>query len=223
MLYVTGDVHADMKDFNSRPYGRLKKDDAVIVCGDFGILWDGSKAEQKNIRSIGKKHHGTYFIDGSHENFDLLAGYPVTPWNGGKAQVISGNLVHLMRGQVYLLGGKKVFTFGGGESPDKEMRTERQGWWREELPSQEEMDEGIRNLEQAGWEVDYIFTHDAPTIFKKLMDSDDADLNVLNVYLEGIREKLKYRKWIFGNYHINRRLAPSLEAVFDGVVKLGDS
>ena len=219
MLYITGDVHADMKDFASRPFGRVRKNDFVIVCGDFGILWDGSRKERQEIRRLGRKKHRTLFIDGAHENFDLLDVYPVTEWNGGRAQVLSGNLVHLMRGQVYTIGGRKIFTFGGGESEDRELRSEHHSWWPQEMPTAEEMEEGMKNLEANGWEVDYIFTHEAPTACKKLMEAEAADLSALNIYLDRVREKCRYKKWVFAGCHRNKRLSASLEAVYDHVLK----
>ena len=32
-------------------------------------------------------------------------------------------------------------------------------WWKEEMPCEAEFEEGRRNLERAGWEVDFIVTH----------------------------------------------------------------
>jgi hypothetical protein len=220
LFFVTGDVHGDLKDFNSRKFGRIKKTDYVVVCGDFGLLWNGTKDELRAIEKLGKKKYGILFVDGSHENFDLLAKYPVTEWNGGKAQVLSGNLVHLMRGQVYTIGGRKVFTFGGGESSEREMRTPHKTWWDEELPTMDEMQAGIGNLVANDYNVDYIFTHEAPSAFRRFLEVGEYDLNALNVFLECVREKCKYKKWVFGNYHINRRLSAEHEVVFDHVLKL---
>lgn len=52
-IYVTGDVHGRAEHGSSRfafkswPLGRtLTRDDAVIVAGDFGFVWDGSNAEK---------------------------------------------------------------------------------------------------------------------------------------------------------------------------------
>lgn len=52
-VYVTGDVHGRAEYGSSRfafknwPLGRtLTRDDAVIVAGDFGFVWDGSNAER---------------------------------------------------------------------------------------------------------------------------------------------------------------------------------
>lgn len=220
MFYVTGDVHGDLKDLYSRKFGHLKKDDYMVICGDTGFFWDGSKDEQKSLQKIGKKKYTTLIIDGAHENFDLLAKYPVTDWNGGKVQVISGNLIHLMRGQVYTIAGKKVFAFGGGESSDRDMRTPHVTWWEDEIPTKEEMIEGVNNLNAVDRSVDYVFTHEAPSGFRRFLDKGDYNLDALNVYLEAVREKIKFTKWIFGSYHINKRISSQCETVFDGVIKL---
>ena len=43
MIYVTGDCHADFTRFNTKifpeQYG-MTKDDYVIICGDFGGVWN---------------------------------------------------------------------------------------------------------------------------------------------------------------------------------------
>ena len=46
MVYLTGDTHGDLDRFR---HGRLRwlgKRDIVVVLGDFGFVWDGSKEEQ---------------------------------------------------------------------------------------------------------------------------------------------------------------------------------
>lgn len=220
MLYVTGDVHADLRDFESRPFGRLKKEDYVVVCGDFGMVWDGSAEEQKNLTKLGKSKHQILFLDGAHENFDLLEKYPVTDWNGGKVQVVSGNLLHLMRGQVYNIDGKKIFTFGGGESEDKEMREPGKGWWPQEVPSNEEMRGGIENLVANDWQVDYIFTYEAPSSVHRLLTADAGEFNTFHIYLDHIREKSHYMRWILGNYHCNKRVSTTMDVVYDDVIRL---
>lgn len=219
MFFVTGDVHGDFKELTARKYQKMKKGDYIIICGDFGFLWDGSKEEQKALAALGKRKQGVLFVDGAHENYDMLAKYPVTDWNGGKAQIISGGLVHLMRGQVYTINGKKLFAFGGGESIDREVRTTHLSWWEEEMPTMEEMRVGVQILTQNDWKVDYIITHDAPSDFKKFLLGSN-DINGLNVYLDEINKRCKYTKWFFGKYHINRRLSSTHEAVFDSVIKI---
>jgi hypothetical protein len=220
MFYVTGDVHANMDDFLSRDFKKIKKTDDIIICGDFGLFWNGSEAEKKTAKKLGARKYKTLFIDGVHENFDILDSFPITEWNGGNVHVISDNLIHLMRGQVYNIDGKKVFTFGGGESIDRELRVEGTTWWAQELPSLAEMENGVKNLIENNWEVDYIFTYESPAGVKHIFDDDDDTTNTLNVYFDFINEKCKFKKWVFGNYHKNKRVSQSHEAVFNGVLRL---
>ena len=60
----------------------------------------------------------TLFVDGNHENFDRLYAYPVEEWHGGKVHKIRPSVIHMMRGQVFAIDGKSVFTFGGASSHD---------------------------------------------------------------------------------------------------------
>lgn len=58
------------------------------------------------------------FIDGNHENFERLYQYPIKEWHIGRAHEIRPHVLHLMRGQVFEIDGKKIFTFGGMSSHD---------------------------------------------------------------------------------------------------------
>ena len=57
MVYITGDMHGDIKRFDSPAIKKLKKGDTLIVCGDFGFVWDNSKAEQKILKSFSKRKY----------------------------------------------------------------------------------------------------------------------------------------------------------------------
>ena len=96
---------------------KLDKGDTLIVCGDFGFVWDGSPKEKKLLDYLGSRKYTVAFVDGTHENYDLLKKYRMTVWNGGRVHRISGNLFHLMRGQIYTIEGLRIFTFGGGGKP----------------------------------------------------------------------------------------------------------
>ena len=91
MIYITGDCHSNFERFNTRNFPEQKemtKDDYVIICGDFGGVWnkDGeSKMETSALDWLDGKAFTTLFVDGNHENFDRLYAYPVEMWHGGKA------------------------------------------------------------------------------------------------------------------------------------------
>jgi predicted phosphodiesterase len=223
VIYVTGDTHGEMQRFRASELRRLEKGDTLIICGDFGFLWDGGEQEEKNLQKIGKMKYNVLFLDGTHENFDLLGKYPVEEWNGGKVRHISGGLYHLMRGQVYSLGGRKLFTFGGGESAEKQIRMEAKKWWPCEMPSLEEMREGVDNLRANDFQVDYIFTHEpppqvdfAPGMLKTV------NRNQLEAYFGQVMKQTKYKKWFFGSQHIDRKITYKNYAVFSGVVPVED-
>ena len=193
----------------------------MIVCGDFGFVWDNSKAEQKTLKKLGSKKYNICFIDGTHENFELLNAYPVTEWCGGKVHHICGNLYHLMRGQVFRIDNMTFFTMGGGESPDIDIRFEENAWSREEFPSREELLEGAANLEKQNCRVDYIITHEPPVKIKSflmLKDSETASVTGLNTYLEELSESCRFRRWFFGSMHLDKYISASHVAVFQNVI-----
>ena len=142
MLYVTGDTHGDYERFTSSALKKLKKGDTLFICGDFGFIWDGSKNEEKLLKKIGKLKYNVCFIDGTHENFERLRSYEVSEFKGGKVHHITGNLYHLMRGQVYDFDGVSVFAMGGGESPDIDIRSDLNSWAGDEIPTEAELTEG---------------------------------------------------------------------------------
>ena len=59
-------------------------------------------------------------MDGNHENFDLLNAYPGKEWRGGRVHEVRPHVLHLMRGQVYVIDGLTWFTMGGAASHDIE-------------------------------------------------------------------------------------------------------
>ena len=222
MIYITGDTHGETYRFDSPQMRKIKKGDTVIICGDFGFIWDGGKKEEKLLKKLGQKKYTLLFLDGTHENFDLLAKYPVTEWNGGKVQNICGNLYHLMRGQVYTIENKKIFAFGGGESAEKQVRIEAGKWWACEMPSKDEMREGIKNLRAANMEVDYIVTHCPPSKVSIGSNIISHSKNQLEAFFEQIVKNVKYKKWFFGSIHKDRKITYKEFAVFDKIIPAED-
>ena len=55
MICVTGDLHGDITRFRSPALKKLRRGDALIITGDFGCIWDGSKKEKKMLKKLGKK------------------------------------------------------------------------------------------------------------------------------------------------------------------------
>lgn len=110
-IYMTGDTHGEFARFKKDIFyeqTELSKDDYVIICGDFGGVWDGSPTDRYWLNWLEEKPFTTLFVSGNHENFELLAEYAVEDWHGGKVQRIRPSVIHLMRGQVYEIEGKTL-------------------------------------------------------------------------------------------------------------------
>lgn len=160
--------------------------------GDFGFVWDGSAAERKRLDWLRKRPYTVLFLDGSHENYDLLAQYPETELFGGRVQSLGGNVYHVCRGSVLELEGKTYLCFGGAESQDKDDREPGVNWWKQEMPSDEEYDTCRRNLEKVDYKVDYVLTHDAPSRFLDFTALALGESNRLHLFLDEILLKLTY-------------------------------
>ncbi|HZJ77318.1 MAG TPA: metallophosphoesterase [Clostridia bacterium] len=221
MIYVTGDMHGDIKRFKQTQLKKLKKGDTLIICGDFGFLWDDSKKEKRLLKKIGRKKYNVCFIDGTHENFKLLNAYEVSEWNKGKVHNICGKLYHLMRGQMYEIEGQKVFTMGGGESPDIDIRFDNNTWSSSEIPSRKELLEGASTLEKANGKVDLIITHEPPLKIKgflNLKDKKNIRVSGLNSYFEEISNQCEFKRWFFGSLHVDKYISSSHIGVFRKIV-----
>ncbi len=217
MVYITGDMHGDMDRLNDPALRRLKKGDTLLICGDFGFVWDGSATEQKRLKKWGSRKYTVAFLDGRHENFDRLATYPTEDFAGGKAQHICGNLYHLQRGEIYTIEGHTYFAFGGGESDDKEFRRPGESWWEAELPTEEEMVYARDNLRRHGDRVDYILTHMPSAKSRARLDTRSCSDGV-SLFLSTLEESVTCRRWYFGCLHRDKALSAQRRAVFKDIV-----
>ena len=250
MIYVTGDCHQDFRRFNARIFPEqreMSKEDYVIICGDFGGVWNkgGESGEEKYLMDwLEGKSFTTLFVDGNHENFDRLYACPEEVWHGGRVHKIRPSVVHLMRGQVFEIDGKRIFTFGGAASHDVDggilepedpdfkkkkrkldrgwqpYRINHVSWWRQELPSQEEMEEGRRNLAAHENTVDFIVTHCCASSTQVLLGGPMYRPDIATAYLEEIRQNTRFKKWFFGHYHDNRNVNAEEILLYEQIIRI---
>ena len=227
MLYITGDTHGETSRiwYLERTW-HMTWQDTLIICGDFGFIWNGSPRENAFLDQWADSPYTVCFVDGNHENFDLLKLYPEEEWNGGRVHRIRRNILHLMRGQVYTMEGKTFFTMGGAYSIDRYMRTKNISYWDEELPNSDDYHEADRNLKAHDYKVDYVLTHTAPReVIRYLagkghffLDEHDAELTG---YLEYLRHELQFTHWYFGHFHADMEITDKFTLLFQKVVPLG--
>jgi len=222
-IFVTGDTHIplDIKKLTSKyfPLGNtLTKDDYVIVLGDFGLIWNFIQSDKEEIywtNWLNNKPWTTLFVDGNHENFERLYKFPTEPKFGGIVGKISDSIYHLKRGEIYTLKGNTIFVMGGATSIDKFNRQEHISWWKEEIPSHSEFENGLANLEKYNNKVEYILTHTGPTqciegvlsmhkfgVFDLMPDKvSDPLCN----YFDKLDTMVDFGAWYFGHMHENWR------------------
>lgn len=223
MIYVTGDMHGCLERLYDKEFRKLKKGDVLIVCGDFGFIFDGSKTEKQVIDFFSKRKFVTAFVEGTHDNMETIFRCRTTVWKGGKVHRIKGNLLHMMRGQIFDIDGNRFFTFGGGESTDKDTRVVKGLWWREEEATPMEMADGARMLDEVGCKVDYIITHEPPSLVKSamLLRRGDSDrVNKLNGYLEEIGRACTFKHWYFGSLHEDRVITGHHTCVYKKLIPI---
>ena len=63
----------------------MTKDDYVIICGDFGY-WDDSGEQRYWRKWLTEKSFTLLWVDGNHENYDMLKRIPAVSWKGGKVR-----------------------------------------------------------------------------------------------------------------------------------------
>lgn len=227
MIYVTGDTHGLHNYYKLRVFAKehpqLTKNDYVIIAGDFGGVWDKATLDE-DLEPFTDLPFTVLFVDGNHENFDLLNAYPVEIWQGGKVHKIKPDIIHLMRGQIFEIEGRTIFTFGGATSIDREHREEGISWWKQELPTYEELDEGIANLKRYNNSVDYIITH---ACSERAFHYPAVRLSCYNKcrcpelqMLSYIEENAVFKHWYFGHFHIDAELGDKYTALLEDVVEL---
>lgn len=227
----------------------LTRDDIMIVCGDFGI-WNDDESEKWWLQWLSEKSFTIAFVDGNHENFDRLCGeeFPIVDFYGGKAHKIRENIYHLMRGYIFDFEDKSFFCFGGASSHDirdgildranyandkdfysdiklyskqnKMFRINHLSWWERELPSQEEMDFGLKTLVEHGNKVDYIITHSCPQQVASIFSFGRFKPDVITEYFDEIATNVEFKRWYFGHLHDNRRIVDKYELLYEQIVQI---
>ena len=246
MIYITGDTHSDFSRFTEENFpiqSEMTEDDYVIICGDFGGVWtfeEESRREKEALDWLNNKNFTTLFVDGNHENYTRLYNYPIEEWKGGKVHKIRDSVLHLMRGEIFDGDNKKIFAFGGARSHDIQdgilnldeeekiyeyrkrgayFRIRDFSWWDLELPTNQEMENGIENLEKINYKVDYIISHCCPTSIQTLINST-YKRDILTDYLQQISEKCTFKRWYFGHYHDYKQVNSQFTLLYENIVPL---
>lgn len=252
MIYVTGDCHSDVSRFTNQNFpeqNEMTKADTVIICGDFGLLWTPNSVEQAYaLDELNNRSFTTIFVDGNHENFDMLNALPVVDFHGAKAHKVRDSVFHIMRGEIFEIDDRRFFAFGGAASHDiqdgiidpadyetigqlkeavrlanrqnKMFRVKGISWWPEELPTEAELQNGLDHLASVDYTVDFVITHCLPTSLQAYLFPGQNEPNVLTDYLDSLIDVLKCRKWFCGHYHMNEQIFNRFLVLYEQIIRI---
>ncbi|MDO5708488.1 MAG: metallophosphoesterase [Coriobacteriales bacterium] len=229
-VFLTGDTHGELDiakvDLFAKTAQGLTRDDHLIILGDFGLVWGNPPSEHEVVRLdwLESQPWTTLFIDGNHENFDLLDALPVTERYGGHVQDVRPHVTHLMRGETYEIGGYRFFVCGGAHSIDVEWRTPHRSWWPQEVPNERERERISAAAAQAG-EVDYVLTHCPPTgqyeryraRWSGFWGPSDEWTDWLEKHVEGA---FAYKRWFYGHLHFDTPDDVPYACLFNQIIRL---
>jgi len=224
MIYITGDTHGNFERVD-RFCQRMQTttEDVLIILGDAGINYYGRDRDIGRKEEIAKLPITLFCIHGNHEQRPArIKGYHESTWQGGIVYVEDAfpNIIFAKDGELYDIAGNRTIVIGGAYSVDKFYRLARNwGWWPDEQPSAEIKAYVEEQLEKSGWDVDMVLSHTIPVkyepteVFLPGLDQSTVDKST-EEWLGRIEERLQYRKWYAGHYHVAKKI-DKLEIIFE--------
>jgi len=215
--------------FRNFPLGQtFTKNDYMIILGDFGLLWNNSKIEKYWLNWLNSRPWTTLFVDGNHENFNMINELPIVEKFDGKVGKVTDSIYHLKRGEIYNIDGKKIFTFGGAQSVDKSERVENISWWPEEVPNYEETHYALANLANHNLMVDYVLTHTCPQEISEVLkeigickyNEPIETIDYTRKVLDEIAGGITFKHWYFGHWHDDVVIKEKYTLLFESIIKL---
>lgn len=120
MIYLTGDTHNDFSKLSNKSLKKqslkLTEDDYMIVTGDFGICWAHDKTFDWNCKWFAERSFTTLWVQENHENYDMIAEYPLEEWHGGLVRHIVRDSQYFI--QSYALQHERTHHMAASDSTD---------------------------------------------------------------------------------------------------------
>ncbi len=102
----------------------------------------------------------------------------------------------------------------------KPYRINHLSWWKEELASEEEMEEGRNNLAAHDNRVDFIVTHCCASSVQDAIGEGLFQKDRETEYLEEILQTVQFQKWFFGHYHDNRNVDEKKILLYEQIIRV---
>ncbi len=218
MIFLTSDTHADIEHLTSKDAKGIKKGDTVIVLGDFGFVWDNSKAELKTLKKLSKLPFKILFIDGTRDKIPTINSYPDTIYNNAQAkEIVKNKIYYIKRGEVLEIEGKKLFCFGGYDNTDIDFSIQ------DYSPTHEEFVLAYENLKKHNLKVDFILTHGPSNSIDLFLNTGTGETGNTALFFDEVNKHVEYTKWYFGWYHLDKYVSPKVQGVYKNYYLLSDN
>ena len=216
MVYYTGDIHGNPRQIAQfcRIFD-LTEEDTLILLGDVGANYFLDWRDKDVKERLNRAKPTILCIHGNHEvRPQNIPSYHTKSWCGGAVwyEKEYPNLLFARDGEIYTMEGIRHLAIGGAYSVDKYYRLEKgMVWWPGEQPSPEIRKQVEESLDQCGWTVDTVISHTCPyryeprEAFLPSIDQSTVD-DSTERWLDGIEQRLSYKHWYCGHWHINKKV-----------------
>ena len=103
---------------------------------------------------------------------------------------------------------------------DKDISGKTESWWAQEIASEEEMEEGRRNLAEQDNCVDFIVTHCCSSQTQAILGEGMYMPDELTEYFQELRERVQFKTWFFGHYHDNRTVNAEEILLYEQIIRI---
>jgi len=215
MVYITGDIHGRPdRVFQFCKMMNPKRTDTIILLGDVGANYYGGKRDDAMKDILNKMNVNILCIHGNHEKRPQnIETYKSDMWCGGRVlrEDKYPHLLFALDGEIYNIEGHSYLVIGGAYSVDKFYRLENHWMWFEDEQPSEAIKAYVERQVEQNRSIDYVLSHTCPfkyeprEAFLNQIDQSTVD-DSTERWLDGIEEKLDYKAWFCGHWHINKHM-----------------
>jgi len=172
-MLISGDIHG--AEYQVEYLTRVAKDEdcsSIFCIGDFGY-WPHIDPEylRNTEKLLSDADIKLYWIDGNHENFDML----FDAGQRGIDAVLYPHIVHIPRGTVWEWSGVRFLGMGGAISIDKDSRVLGRSYWAQEALTEEDINKGIEAAQNGSQELTEAYEKNIQSNLDELENEGEAN------------------------------------------------